>query len=431
MRQTADESSRGKALRRSSGNLIKETTSYKQMQSKSSSKNSKKRKNHIDLDSKNSDSVYYDSKYMPDIEARKRKKEAKVLKMKSRNNKLRLKRINKKKKEFIDSLQINRSVKSGLSREELKIQRQLYIMENISKKSRNTEKNSAKEVKKRSNLKINQKFDLCGKRSAKDYLKWYFGQKMEEESPVEFISEEEEIQQLTKSDYDELEDCREVFRKVAQKKLRGNADKFPSKGSKLSKVNNDNEDISRNKERLRKGSKNNKMKIIEEENNSQAKNLKNLENSNKEISLESSLVEKELLSKRSFDEEESTSKKSKGSNIAEKSYSSKRVKHEDPVARVNTRKRSTQPSNDESSESSLSDHDSIDREEHARQLTEKSVRKLSLDSNESSSEKRASLGERTSNSEDKSVQKKRICQGVLAFDLTTEFERSDLLIKIN
>ena len=148
---------------------------------------------HVDLDQKNSDSIYYDEQFMPDFQTHHRQKKERKRSMKPQQSKSQRKRVLEKKMKFIELTKEIKSTekKSTMSREEMRMQRHLYIMQNPNTKNKqNSKKTKQKNVKK--NVTINPKFNLEGK-SLKEYMKKQWATKTTRESKDLEIESQDEV----------------------------------------------------------------------------------------------------------------------------------------------------------------------------------------------------------------------------------------------
>ena len=184
------------------------------MQSCVKIKSSKNKTKHVNLDEKNPDTVFYDEKYMPNIEEKAETTNAVLSSIKQDpDKKLKTKRVTKKLVEISLHKGSDRDKpQSKLSREDLKIQRQLFLMNsgNKSRMSNNSKKRGSVKAAKKS-LMVNDKFDLMGKATLKEFLFDYFSKdnlENGEEKTVLLLSEKEEmVSDLENSDYEDIKVC--------------------------------------------------------------------------------------------------------------------------------------------------------------------------------------------------------------------------------
>lgn len=180
------------------------------MQSHSMSGQSKGMEEHVDLDQKNPDSVYYDEGFMPDLQ-RKRSGQRKDKFGSSRANqsKSNRRKVMEKKRRFIEICRDGKmsDKKSTLSREDRRVKRQLFIMQNHNKKSVTVpRKQKVKETKK--SIMFNDQYDLQGKNNAKSYLQWYLKDQQESsDDALDIESISSSPKNLDLSDHEDIRKC--------------------------------------------------------------------------------------------------------------------------------------------------------------------------------------------------------------------------------
>jgi hypothetical protein len=188
----------------------------------------------VDLDGKNSDSVYYDEKYMPDFQSHYRQKKERKKSIKPQQSRSQRKRVLQKKMKFIElTKEVKTSEKkSTLSREEMRMQRHLYIMQNNNTRSKpNSKKPKSKNGRK--NVTINPKFNLGG-RSPKEYLQKVYSMQVKRQERVHIQSQDEMCQEeLTLSDREDIRVCCYKFlrpKETSRAKLRVERGKANERG---------------------------------------------------------------------------------------------------------------------------------------------------------------------------------------------------------
>lgn len=156
------------------------------MSSNSKKKESLDTSRHFDLDSNTSHKVFHDPRYIPNINET--KINDKELKLQIRNKKQKQKRMNQRRKTYIESRQEKKQISSKkLTREELKIQRQLFLMEAPAPKQlpqndcsyqhdtgRESSQKKSIQMRQRSTrekLVVNEEFDMGECQSVLEYLK--------------------------------------------------------------------------------------------------------------------------------------------------------------------------------------------------------------------------------------------------------------------
>jgi hypothetical protein len=165
---------------------------------------------HVDLDQKNPDSVYYDEGFMPELQRKKSGgRKDKLGSSRTNQSKLKRKRVMEKKKRFIEICRDGKmsDKKSTLSREDRRLKRQLFIMENHNKKSVTvSRKPKVKETKK--GIMFNDQFDLQGRSSAKSYLQWYLNnQEDTSDDALDIESGPTSPKHLDLSDHEDIRKC--------------------------------------------------------------------------------------------------------------------------------------------------------------------------------------------------------------------------------
>ena len=183
------------------------------MQSHSESGQSKAQDSqHIDLDQKPPDSVFFDDSYMPHLQtARPKKTKDRPAPSRSNQSKMNRKRVMQKKKLFMELSRDGKmsDKKSTLSREERRVKRQLFIMLSMGKKQGGLgRKYKAKEGKKGGGF--NEEFMLGGgkgRAKGKGYLAWYLERAVsseEEEEEHEAMQEDVMRVHMDLSDHEDV-----------------------------------------------------------------------------------------------------------------------------------------------------------------------------------------------------------------------------------
>lgn len=185
------------------------------MHSISHSREEKEKRGHVDLDQKHSDSVFYDAEYMPDLRDSKRnRRRLKSGTSRPNQTKAQRKRVYEQKKLFMEISKDGKlsDKKSTLSREERKVKRQLFIMENLRNKTAMLIPKVKPKKSKRA-FQVNHKFDLGTRRSPKTFLQWYWDKEIPvTETKLELESQNEEEEELNLSDREDVrESCNHYF----------------------------------------------------------------------------------------------------------------------------------------------------------------------------------------------------------------------------
>ena len=219
------------------------------MQSLSPSRESKEKTGHVDLDQKPSDSVFYDAEYMPDLRDSKRsRRRLKSGNARPNQTRAQRKRVFEQKKLFMEISKDGKlsDKKSTLSREERRVKRQLFIMENLRNKTAVLPPKIKPKKSKRA-FQVNQKFDLGSRRSPKTFLQWYWEQETpKDNSKLELESQNEEEEELNLSDREDVrESCNHYFNlnttaKRKKKKKGGKPRKVEQDGKTNSNASIDN-----------------------------------------------------------------------------------------------------------------------------------------------------------------------------------------------
>lgn len=213
---------------------------------------------HVDLDQKNSDSVYYDDQFMPDFQSHHRHKKERKKTNRSQQSKSQRKRVLQKKMKFIElTKEVKASdKKSTLSREEMRMQRHLYIMQNPNTKNRqNSKKTNSKNEKK--NWTINPKFKL-GDKSATEYLQKVYETRLKKKDAPEILSQDEKCQEdLTLSDREDIRIC--CFKFLKPKDSSRPKVQVSKSKSKVNKEGKGSDCINEMSKIMCNGSKNNKQ----------------------------------------------------------------------------------------------------------------------------------------------------------------------------
>lgn len=176
---------------------------------------------HVDLDQKNSDSVFFDEKYLPNIQGLQLKKDrAQVSKPHQTRSKRR--KVLKQKKLFMEISKDGKfsDKKSTLSRDERRVKRQLFIMEANRKGTNGARKPKSKQQKR--GVAVNPHFDLRGRKSVKSFLQFYWREQSgQEEQPQSLQIESEEEPETGDLDLSDIEDVRVCCEKYLHEKKNG------------------------------------------------------------------------------------------------------------------------------------------------------------------------------------------------------------------
>lgn len=213
---------------------------------------------HVDLDQKNSDSVFFDEKYLPNIQGMQHKKD-RPPGSKPHQTKSKRKRAMKQKKLFMELSRDGKysDKKSTLSRDERRVKRQLFIMEANRKGSTGGRRPKSKASKR--GLVVNPLFDLRGKKSAKSFLQSYWRTQTNREEPASPLKIESQEEPATDDlDLSDIEDIRVCCKKYLEDKktARGRRESHTKRGAKAkNQVGAPKEERRHQLEKMAKGSK--------------------------------------------------------------------------------------------------------------------------------------------------------------------------------
>ena len=170
---------------------------------------------HVDLDQKNSDSVFFDDKYLPNFPGSQHKKRSQP-NPRPHQTKSKRKRVLDQKKLFMEISRDGKfsDRKSTLSRDERRVKRQLFIMESSKKNAtamRRSKVKSKTKTRPRGHKKgvlINPHFDLQGSKSVKSFMQMHWGLQITQESSLCIESQDEGItDDLDLSDIEDIRMC--------------------------------------------------------------------------------------------------------------------------------------------------------------------------------------------------------------------------------